>query len=310
MNIGQGQRRRDSSHQRPATGSGAKTPELVLFVVNDRHAHLFGEQRNIYEIINASLGIERIADISPAGPPFFERPRRSRFEVLDGHLQRLENHLRRREYTAAMPRISAPTLDQHRTETTERLLDSFGELVMQRGYSDVSLADVAGAAGLARTALYTYFPDREALLFAWTDREVQRTMQVLEEDIEKAESYSEKLRVFIRHQLSQFSARHLPPGREVIQFLRPDTYKRFMDHIEPLENMLSNIVKEGAKAREFADLPTDSTVSMIMACIGAERGPLSTGDHKVDEAEQRVSEFILRAIEVKAPRGKRNKKAR
>ncbi|MGH2812978.1 MAG: TetR/AcrR family transcriptional regulator [Actinomycetota bacterium] len=204
-----------------------------------------------------------------------------------------------------MPKISAATLDQHRAEVTDRLLDAFGELVLSRGYAEVSLADVASAAGLARTAIYTYFPNRESLLFAWTDREVRNTIERLELEVAEAGSYAEKLRVFVRHQLAEFSTRHLPPGREVIQFLKPETYERFMNHIEPLERILRNIVERGVEAKEFADVDPASTVSLVMACIGSERVPLATGIHEAGEAEERLSNFLLRALARPGGRPKR-----
>jgi AcrR family transcriptional regulator len=195
-----------------------------------------------------------------------------------------------------VPKISAATLQEHRAETIDKLLDSWGDLVMEKGFDAVTLADVAAQVGLARTAIYNYFPDREALLFAWTDREVRRTVEALQQDLEKADSFAEKLRVFVRSQLIEFHQRHLPPGKEVVQFLRPETYGRFMDHIEPLEKVLRDIITDGLKAKEFSDIDPAAAVPMVMACIGAERVPLATGTDEVDVATERVSRFVLRAL--------------
>lgn len=207
-----------------------------------------------------------------------------------------------------MPKISAPSLEEHRAETTDRLLDAWGELVIERGYAGVSLADVAARARLARTAIYTYFPDREALLFAWTDREVGRALEMLEGQLSKIPSYTEKLRQFVRLQLEEFTTRHLPPGQEVIQFLRPETYERFMQHIEPLEAMLRGILAGGANAGEFADMDASAMVPLVMACIGAERGPLATGIHDLEETTERVTGFLLRALGEKKPKRKKSGK--
>ena len=209
-----------------------------------------------------------------------------------------------------MPKISAPTLPEHRAATIDRILDAFGELLFQKGYSDISLGEVAAKAQIARTGLYTYFPDGESLLFAWTEREVQQTLQSLADEIESAGSAAQKLTIFVRHQLNQFMTKHLPPGREVMQFLRPDTYQRFMAHIQPLETMLSNIIEQGTKAGEFAKMPKESTVSLIMACIGAERGPLSTGAHEVEDATKRVTDFVLKALAPSPTPAKRKRPTR
>jgi AcrR family transcriptional regulator len=205
-----------------------------------------------------------------------------------------------------MPKISAPTLEAHRAATIDRLLDAFGELVMSKGYATVSLADVAGNAGLARTAIYNYFPDRESLLFAWTEREVVRTLAILEQEVAQADTCAEKLHIFVRLQLVDFAARHLPPGQEVIQFLQPETYGRFMQHIEPVERILRDILEEGIQTSEFADVDPASTVPMMMACIGAERGPIASRARSVDEAADRVTEFLLRALSPKSQPPRRN----
>lgn len=167
---------------------------------------------------------------------------------------------------------------------------------MAKGFDAVTLADVAAQVGLARTAIYNYFPDREALLFAWTDREVRKTIESLESELAKAETFADKLEVFIRSQLVEFGRRHLPPGKEVVQFMSPETYGRFMDHIEPLEKVLEGVISEGVDAKEFTQVDPANAVPMVMACIGSERVPLATGAVDVEEATSRVAEFVLRAM--------------
>lgn len=167
---------------------------------------------------------------------------------------------------------------------------------MSLGYSAVSIADVATKSGLARTAIYNYFPDREALLFAWTEREVNRAITLLEERIVSADSRAAKLRVFIQAQLEGFGTRHFAPGQEVMQFLRPETYQNFMSHIEPLERILVDIVEDGLRAREFSGVDAEDAVHMIMACVGSERAPLASQEISIDDATERVATFVLRAL--------------
>lgn len=167
---------------------------------------------------------------------------------------------------------------------------------MSKGYEAVSLADVAAHAGLARTAIYNYFPDREALLFAWTEREVRRTLAILGQEIAEAPTCAEKLRIFVRLQLVDFASRHLPPGHEVIQFLRPETFELFMQHVGPVEQVLRDILAEGIESGEFAGVDAGDAVPMILACIGSERAPIASKTHTVDEATDRVANFLLRAL--------------
>lgn len=202
-----------------------------------------------------------------------------------------------------MPKISAPTLGEHRAETIDRLLDAFGDLVLAHGFADVSLSDVAAKAGLARTAIYNYYPDRDALLLAWTDREVSRTVGSLERQVAEADTFAEKLEIFVRAQLEEFALRHLPPGMEAVHLLSPEVQGRLRKHIEPVERILRTILAEGADAGEFIRGNPDALVPMVMACIGTERVPLATRTHTIKDASERVCAFLLRALAPPAAAG-------
>lgn len=195
-----------------------------------------------------------------------------------------------------MPKISASTLSEHRAETVDRLIEAFGELVMARGYDAVTLADVAAEAGLARTAIYNYFREREEVLFAWIDREVARTMDALHAEVTAAPTAAGRLRVFVRSQLSSFTDRHLPPGQEIAHILGPEAHGRFRSHVEPLEKLGEQIISDGVESGEFMAVGAADTVAMVQACIGAERGPLSTGEHDLEGATDTVTSFLLRAL--------------
>ncbi|HEY8526947.1 MAG TPA: TetR/AcrR family transcriptional regulator [Acidimicrobiales bacterium] len=200
-----------------------------------------------------------------------------------------------------MPKISAASLDEHRRDTRERLFDAWATLTAERGYEAVTLADVASHAGLARSAIYNYFADKEALLFAYTDREVTRFLAVLEEAFEGVTSAFARLRRYVELQFADFASRPPPPGRELGAILAPDVYERFLNHIEPVERIVRDLVAEGVANGEFIELDPDDTALLIMGCIGAERVPLGARRHDRDESVDRVVGFIGRALGVRDP---------
>ncbi|PZG31807.1 TetR/AcrR family transcriptional regulator, partial [Spongiactinospora gelatinilytica] len=69
-----------------------------------------------------------------------------------------------------MPRISAATIGEHRAQTRDRILAAVSRLTRSQGIDEISMTDVAAEAGITRTALYNYFPDKAALLLAFTER--------------------------------------------------------------------------------------------------------------------------------------------
>lgn len=76
-----------------------------------------------------------------------------------------------------MPKISAPTLAQHRAARERALLDAAHDLLLEAGEAP-GLPQVASRAGLARTSVYQYFDSKADLLRAmvrdvyprWTER--------------------------------------------------------------------------------------------------------------------------------------------
>lgn len=69
-----------------------------------------------------------------------------------------------------MPKIMAATVAEHRERTYDALLDAVDALVVERGFEAVSLREIAARAGVARTAIYNYAPDKAALLAAAAER--------------------------------------------------------------------------------------------------------------------------------------------
>ncbi len=63
--------------------------------------------------------------------------------------------------------------DTSRLATT-RILDAAGALFTDRGPAQVSMGDVARAAGCSRATLYRYFSDRRELQLAYVHREARR----------------------------------------------------------------------------------------------------------------------------------------
>lgn len=71
-----------------------------------------------------------------------------------------------------MPRISAPTIHEHVARQEAAVVGAATRLFAERGFADVTMADIATEVGLARTSLYRYFPDKDHILVVWLRREI------------------------------------------------------------------------------------------------------------------------------------------
>ncbi len=57
------------------------------------------------------------------------------------------------------------------------MFDAAVGLFIERGYANVSLADIAEAVGLKRNSLYRYFPSKEAILMRWFHAELNERLE-------------------------------------------------------------------------------------------------------------------------------------
>src|ERR1700712_753207 len=105
-----------------------------------------------------------------------------------------------------MPRIRADTVAAHRQLMWSQLLDSFGDLLADKGYADLTLADVAARAGMARNTIYNYATDKEALLMAYIGRAVEQFVGELRAELDTLGDARERLTWLIGKQMHQFRA--------------------------------------------------------------------------------------------------------
>ena len=141
-----------------------------------------------------------------------------------------------------MPRISAATNAAQRENTKRAILDSFGEILYNRGLSGLTMTDVAKNAGIGRTAVYNYFADMGELLVAYALDETERFLNELRVGLEGIENPIDQLAVYIRLQINDLARRHLPPGPAMRSMLSPESYAKLGKHVHELQMVLAHIL--------------------------------------------------------------------
>jgi AcrR family transcriptional regulator len=75
-------------------------------------------------------------------------------------------------YHRWMPKLWTETIEEHRRTVHDATLDATAALVREHGLASVTMSQIAAAAGIGRATLYKYFPDVEAILVAWHERQI------------------------------------------------------------------------------------------------------------------------------------------
>jgi AcrR family transcriptional regulator len=150
-----------------------------------------------------------------------------------------------------MPRLWTETIQAHRAAVQDAVLDAVAALVAEHGLTSVTMSQIAEHSGIGRATLYKYFPDVEAALTAWHERQINRHLAQLTQARDEAsqgprgrlqavlEAYA--LRQHQRHEQTSELATLLHQGGHVARAVRH------------LHAFLTSLVAEAAKAAEIRD---------------------------------------------------------
>jgi AcrR family transcriptional regulator len=82
-------------------------------------------------------------------------------------------------YDPRVPKLWTETIETHRQEVREAIVETAAALVAEHGLPSVTMSQIAEETGIGRATLYKYFPDVEAILVAWHERHVERHLAYL-----------------------------------------------------------------------------------------------------------------------------------
>src|SRR5262245_39471535 len=100
-------------------------------------------------------------------------------------------------YTAGVPKLWNDTLESHRREVRDAVLDATAALVSKLGLRAVTMSQIAESAGIGRATLYKYFSEVEAILAAWHQRQIATHLEQLHALKERPGDPSERLRAVL-----------------------------------------------------------------------------------------------------------------
>jgi AcrR family transcriptional regulator len=80
-----------------------------------------------------------------------------------------------------VPKLWTQTIEAHRREVREAILDTAAALAAEHGLLGVTMSQIAEETGIGRATLYKYFPDVESILLEWHDRQISDHLASLSE---------------------------------------------------------------------------------------------------------------------------------
>ena len=92
-----------------------------------------------------------------------------------------------------MPRLWNQTIEAHRRDVRDAVLDAAAALVAEHGLLSVTMSRIAEETGIGRATLYKYFPGVEAILLAWHERQIAHHFEQLAKVRDRASEPGQRL---------------------------------------------------------------------------------------------------------------------
>lgn len=147
----------------------------------------------------------------------------------------------------------------------ERLVDLVMELVEERGSAALSVAEVAGRAGMAASNLYRYFENRDAMIEAVAERWFSPKVAIMEEVAGSDLPPRRKMYEFYARRFVLIKAMW---DRDPVVFqtyceLGAENFEVIRSYVDLGDHYLGEIIGEAMSEGHFAGLEVDETISMI-----------------------------------------------
>lgn len=123
-----------------------------------------------------------------------------------------------------------------RQERAQLILDVTEALIIEKGYYNTSVDEVAARAGVAKGTLYQHFASKEVLVFALLEREVSHFEQFIGQVVNSSLTVQEKLQRIVRYVYQERDRQYI----DLIQLIKHnvDIRKNLRDKQEQLDARL------------------------------------------------------------------------
>jgi AcrR family transcriptional regulator len=169
-----------------------------------------------------------------------------------------------------MPKLWNETIEAHRREVRDAVLDTTAALVAEHGLRSVTMSQIAEETGIGRATLYKYFSGVEAILFAWHERQITGHLQYLAEVRDRAGDAGERLEAVLEAYALISHESHGHHNTELVAFLHRDEHVARAQ--QQLRHMIRDLITEGSRTGALRDdVAPDELVTYCLHSLTAAR---------------------------------------
>jgi len=181
--------------------------------------------------------------------------------------------------------------ERRRAEILHAALRAFRE----KGYHATTLDDIAEHVGVRKTALYHYFPDKEAILYECHLESLAEVRRLMATAGKSAESASERLSLIIKeHVRVMIETLEGSPLAFEMTALSPERQAEIIEARDRYERGLRKIIDKGVKDGEFRSVDSKLAVFAILGAINwIARWYRSDGAVRAPELGEQFADYLV-----------------
>jgi AcrR family transcriptional regulator len=167
-----------------------------------------------------------------------------------------------------MPKLWTETIEAHRREVHDAILDTTAALAAEHGLRSVTMSQIAEQVGIGRATLYKYFPDVEAILATWHERQLTGHLTQLTEAAARAEGPGQRLEAVLEtYALIQHEFREAHRSELAAHLHQAGHVTRAQQH---LRHLVRDLVADAAAAGQIrGDVAADELAAFCLYALAA-----------------------------------------
>jgi AcrR family transcriptional regulator len=167
-----------------------------------------------------------------------------------------------------VPKLWNATIESHRREVRDAILDHTAALVAEHGLRSVTMARIAADTGIGRATLYKYFSGIEPILLAWHQRQISLHLEYLTDVRDSATDPGGRLQAVLEAYALIVHESHGSHSAELVTLLHRDEPLTRARH--QLRGMIRGLLIEDAKAgRVRDDIAPGELATYCLHALGA-----------------------------------------
>jgi AcrR family transcriptional regulator len=159
--------------------------------------------------------------------------------------------------------------------TRNQLLEIVDDLVRHRGSAEISMTDLAAAAGMSPSNLYRFFENKEALMEAVAGKWFAAKIRIMEEVTAADLPVRDKMLAFFARRFTAMVEQYEAEPQLLKSYLEigEQNFEVIRGYVDLGDHYLALIVAEAMEQGHFEELSIDQTVSLINQMVNCYINP-------------------------------------